>query len=77
MKQAIGLERVDRLGECKAAMQGEPFPGVAVPLEDEAVAADPVEAVERGVERFAEILWEARAVALDEAILSAVPLAEE
>jgi hypothetical protein len=47
-----------------------------MPLEIESVAADPVKAGERGVELFAEILREARAVALDEAILGAVPLAE-
>src|SRR6266508_6577301 len=58
-------------------MQAEPFSGVTVPLDVEAVAADPVEAGERGVELFAEILREAGAVALNEAILGAVPFAED
>ena len=58
-------------------MQAEPFSGVAVPLEVEAVAADPVEAGEGGVELFAEILREAGAVALNEAILGAVPLSQD
>src|SRR5580693_9169249 len=58
-------------------MQAEPFSGVAVPLEVEATAADPVEAGEGRVELVAEILREAGAVALDEAILGAVPLAED
>ncbi len=35
-------------------MQAEPFSGVPVPLDVEAVAADPVEAGEGGVELFAE-----------------------
>ena len=54
-------------------MQAEPFSGVTVPLDFEAVAADPVEAGERGVELLAEILWKAGAVALNEAIFGAVP----
>src|SRR5260370_17369353 len=58
-------------------MQAEPFSGVAVPLEVEAIAADPVEAGEGRVELFAEILRETGAVALNEAILGAVPLAED
>ena len=58
-------------------MQAEPFSGVAVPLEVKAIAADPVEAGEGRVKLFAEILREAGAVALNEAILGAVPLAED
>ena len=61
----------------KAAMQAERFSGVAVPLEVEAITADPVEAGEGRVKLFAEILREAGAVALNEAILGAVPLAED
>ena len=58
-------------------MQAEPFSGVTAPLDFEAVAADPVEAGERGVELFAEIFGKAGAVALDETVLGAVPLAED
>ncbi len=43
----------------------------------EAVAADPVETSEGGVELFAEILREAGALALNEAILGAVQLPHE
>src|SRR5712672_1908354 len=57
-------------------MQAEPFAGVAMPLEIEAVAADPVETGEGRVKLFAEILRETGAIALNEAILGAVPLAE-
>jgi hypothetical protein len=58
-------------------MQAEPFSGVAVPLEVQAIAADPVEAGEGRVELFAEIFREAGAIALNEAIPGAVPLAED
>src|SRR5436189_2324392 len=58
-------------------MEAEPFSGVTVPLDVEAVTADPIGAGERGVELFAEILRETGAVALNEAILGAVPLAED
>lgn len=47
-----------------------------MPLEVEAIAADPVEAGEGRIKLFAEILGEAGAVALNEAILGAMPLAE-
>ena len=40
-------------------MQAKPFPSVAVPLEIEAVSADPVETGKGGVELFAEIFREA------------------
>lgn len=49
-------------------------PVLAVPLDVGAVVADPVEAGEGGVELFVEVLEEARTIALDKAILGAVPL---
>src|SRR4051794_10894773 len=58
-------------------MQAEPFSGVAMPLEVEAVTADPIETGEGRVKLFAEILRDAGAVALNEAILRAVPLAKD
>lgn len=58
-------------------MQTEPFSGVAVPLDVEAIVADPVEASKGSVELLAEILREAGAVALNEAILGAVPLSQD
>ena len=42
-------------------MQAEPFSRVTVPLDVEAITADPVEASERGVELFAEIFRKAGA----------------
>ena len=58
-------------------MQAEPFSGVTVPLDVEAIAADPVEAGKRGIELFAEILREAGAVALNEPIFGAVPFSQD
>jgi len=48
-----------------------------MPLEIEAIAADPIEAGEGRVKLFVQILRETGAVALNEAILGAVPLAED
>ena len=75
MEQSVGSQGIDRLGEGEATMEAEPFSGVTVPLDVESITTDPVEAGERGVELFAEILREAGAVALNEAILGAVPFA--
>ena len=50
---------------------------MTVPLDVEAIAADPVEAGERGVELFAAILREAGAVALNETIFGAVPFSQD
>ena len=77
VEDTVGSERFDRFDEIEAAMEAEPFSGVAMPLDVEAVGADPVEASEGRVELLAEIFREARAVALDEAILGAMPFAED
>jgi len=58
-------------------MPAEPLSSVPVPLDIEAIAADPVEASEGGVKLFAEILREAGAVALNEAVFGAVPLSQD
>ena len=58
-------------------MQAEPFSGVTMPLDVEAIAADPVEAGEGSIELFAEILRKARAVPLNEPIFGAVPLSQD
>jgi hypothetical protein len=50
---------------------------VTVPLNVKVVATDPVEAGEGGVELFAEILLEAGAIALNEAIFGPVPLSQD
>src|SRR5688572_16819190 len=77
MEQSVGPQRVDCVGEGKAAMPAEPFSSVSVPLEVKAIVTDPVEPGEGRVEFFAAILREAGAVALNETILGAVPLAED
>ena len=55
VEDTVGSERFDRLDESEAAMEAEPFSGVAMPLDVEAVGADPVEASEGRVELLAEI----------------------
>ena len=55
-------------------MEAKPFASVAMPLDVEAVWADPIEASEGRIELFAEIVREAGAVSLDEAIFGAMPL---
>ena len=74
---AVGFDGCDGFDERQAAIESQPLSGVAMPLDVEAVAADPVEAGEGRIELFAEIVREAGAVALDEAILSAAPFAED
>jgi hypothetical protein len=63
MEQSVRFKGLDRFGESEATMEKEPFSGVTVPLDVEAIAADPVEAGERGVELFSGILRKAGAVA--------------
>ena len=75
VQDTVGSERFDRFDESEAAMEAEPFSGVAMPLNVEAVGADPVEASEGRVELLAEIFREAGAVALDEAMPGAMPFA--
>ncbi len=77
MEQSVGLEHVNCSEEGKTAVQAEPFSRVAVPLDMEAVATDPVEAGEGSVELFTEIFGVTGAVALDEAVLGTVPLSED
>jgi len=48
---------------------------VTVPLDIEAVAADPIDTGEGGVEFLAEVIGEARAVTLQEPVLASVPFA--
>jgi hypothetical protein len=48
-----------------------------MPLDIEAVAAQPVEAREWAVELFTQVLWEPGSVALDEPVAVPLPLAED
>ena len=73
----VGFDGLNSFVERQAAIETPPLTGVAMPLEVEAVAGNPVEASEGRVEFFAEVVWEAGAVALDKAILRAAPFAED
>jgi hypothetical protein len=77
MEQSIRSWGVDRFDEGEATMKAEPFSGVTAPLDVEAIVADPVEAGERGVELFVEILREGRSGTLNEPIFGAVPLSQD
>jgi hypothetical protein len=77
VEDTVGSERFDRFDDIEAAMEAEPLSGMAMPLDVEAVGADPAEASEGRVELLAEIFREAGAVAVDEAILGAMPFAED
>ena len=56
-------------------MDAEPLAGVAMPLDIEPVAADPVDPGEGSIKFFAEVFGEARAVTLQEAVFASVPFA--
>lgn len=77
MKQPIGPDRLDGPDQRQAAMKTEPGACVAMPLDIEAVAADPVEAREGSVELLAEVFRVAGPIALDKPILGAVPFTED
>ncbi len=76
MQDSVGPESFDGLVEGQAAIEAEPLARVAMPLNVEAVGADPIEASERRIELFAGIVREAGSIALYEAIFGAMPFAE-
>lgn len=75
MEQCIGLELFHGHGKRQPAVEGESLSGVAVPLDVETVAANPIEADKGGVELFTDIFREAGTVSLNEPMLGAVPFA--
>jgi hypothetical protein len=50
MQNTVGPKGFEGFFEGEAAIEAEPFAGVAMPLNVEAVGADPVEASERRIE---------------------------
>lgn len=75
MQVAIGFDGLNGVDERQLAIEPEPLPGVAMPLDVEAVWADPIEAGKGRIELLAEIVREAGTVALDEAELGTAPFA--
>ena len=73
VKKFAGFDGVECGFERQALMDAEPLAGMAVPLDVEPVAADPVDTGEGRIELFAKVFGEARSVALQEAIFSSVP----
>ena len=54
-------------------MDAEPLTGMAMPLDVEPVAADPVYTGEGRIELFAKIFGKTRSVALQKAVFASVP----
>ncbi|MBB4198741.1 hypothetical protein GGD83_002545, partial [Rhodoblastus sphagnicola] len=77
MQDAIGLERLYGFGESEATIKAMQLSGVAMPLDVEAIAADPVQARERSIELLAKVVLESGAIANDEAIVGSASLAED
>jgi hypothetical protein len=73
----VGFDGFDGFVERQAAIDPPPLTGVAVLLEIEAVAGDPVEAGEGRVKLFAEVAGEAGTISLHEAVLRTAPFAED
>src|SRR5690606_2921767 len=76
VQELVSGDGFDRLRQVESAVQAEPFAGVTMPVDIEAIAGDPVQACEGSVELFASVLWEAGTIALEKPILGAVPFAE-
>ena len=77
MQKPVGFDGLQRLDQRQAAMEAEPSSGMSMPLEIEAVAANPVQTSERRVEFFAQGLWLTGSIALDEPIAVSMPFAED
>ena len=75
MKEFAGFDGVKGGFERQALMDAEPLAGMAMPLDIEPAAADPVDAGEGSVEFFTEVFGEARSVTLQEAVFASVPFA--
>ena len=58
-------------------MEAEPGSRMSMPLEIEAIAANPVQTSERRVEFFSQSLWLTGSIALDEPIAVSMPFAED
>jgi hypothetical protein len=75
MKEFGGFDGVKGGSERQSLMDPEPLAGVAMPLDIEPVAADPVDTGEGSIEFFTRVFGEARSVTLQEAVFASVPFA--
>jgi len=72
MKDFTGLDGVKGGCERQALMDAEPLAGMAMPLNIEPVATDPVDPGEGRIEFFAKVFGESRSVTLQEAVFASV-----
>lgn len=57
MEYAVGFYELQGLGERLTAVQAEPGSCVPMPLNVEAVLAEPIQSDEGGVEFFTQVAW--------------------
>jgi len=77
MQKSVVLDGLQGLGERLVPVEAMPCAVMSMPLNVEAVRADPIEADEGSVELLTEVFREAGSVALDEAIARTVPSAPD
>lgn len=75
MQVSVGLDDLQGLGEGLAPVDAMPCVSMSMPLDVEAIGADPIKADEWSVELFAEVFRESGSVALDKAVAWALPFA--
>ena len=73
MEEFAGFDGVEGGFERQSPMDAEPLTGMAMPLDVEPVAVDPVDTGEGRIELFAKVFGKAGSVALQEAIFASVP----
>ena len=70
------MNGVECLGKGQTAIEAVPSSGMPMPLDIEAIPANPVQADEGTIELLTKVLGEAGTVTLDKAVSCAMPLAE-
>ena len=74
---SVGLDGLQCLNERLTTVEAIPSAGMPMPLNVEAIRADPIQADEGSVEFFAEVFAESGSIALDEAITGTLPSAPD
>src|SRR5687767_15847016 len=75
MQMSVVRDGLQGLDERLVTVEAIPCASVSMPLNVEAIGADPIEAGEGSVELFTEVFRESGSGALDEAIAGTVPFA--
>ena len=77
MQDPVRFQDFQGFGQRHVAVEAVPRTGMAEPLDVEVIPANPVEAGERAVELFADVVRKAGAVPLQEPIAVPVPFAQD